>query len=216
MSSGEETSSKQQIITYYHDLLYEKNIVGKPDFLALTVDNFFSKEDCQNLIDLTEQKGYEKALVNVGFGRQKLMKDVRDSDRCIIDSVELADQFWQKVKCYVPNSFEGHEVVGVNERMRFLRYDKGHYFKPHFDGSYVRPDGEEMSHVTFFLFLNEDCKGGESTFISPSNEKVRVEIIPKTGRLLIFQHNIYHEGSVLKKGRKYALRTDIMYRRVKK
>jgi hypothetical protein len=29
---------------------------------------------------------------------------------------------------------------GLNERLRFLRYDPGHFFRPHTDGSYaVRP-----------------------------------------------------------------------------
>lgn len=32
-----------------------------------------------------------------------------------------------------------------------------------------------------------------------------------TGSVLVFQHNIFHEGSVLVKGRKYAMRTDVMF-----
>jgi hypothetical protein len=30
--------------------------------------------------------------------------------------------------------------------------------------------------------------------------------------VLVFQHDILHEGSRLKKGRKYTVRTDVMYR----
>ena len=40
-------------------------------------------------------------------------------------------------------------------RLRFLRYDAGQYFKPHFDGSYVREDGREKSFITIHLYLNE-------------------------------------------------------------
>ena len=31
------------------------------------------------------------------------------------------------------------------------------------------------------------------------------------GRVLIFQHDILHSGSELKKGRKYCVRTDVMF-----
>ena len=31
------------------------------------------------------------------------------------------------------------------------------------------------------------------------------------GMVLVFQHDIMHEGSTLVKGKKYSMRTDIMY-----
>lgn len=34
-----------------------------------------------------------------------------------------------------------------------------------------------------------------------------------SGSVLIFQHDIMHEGSELIKGRKYSVRTDVMYTR---
>ena len=55
------------------------------------------------------------------------------------------------------------EVVGLNERLRwilwngklswvldfrFLKYSDGQYFKPHYDGTYTRPDGTETSYIT--------------------------------------------------------------------
>ena len=36
-------------------------------------------------------------------------------------------------------------------------------------------------------------------------------VIPKVGRVLLFQHDIEHEGSILKNGLKYCIRTDVMY-----
>ena len=35
--------------------------------------------------------------------------------------------------------------------------------------------------------------------------------MPEPGKVLIFQHNLFHEGSLLISGCKYAMRTDIMY-----
>ena len=38
-----------------------------------------------------------------------------------------------------------------------------------------------------------------------------VGVTPKIGRVLVFQHDILHEGSVLVRGTKYTMRTDVMY-----
>ena len=98
----------------------------------------------------------------------------------------------------------------MNERFRFLRYTEGDFFKSHFDGAYTRPDNSEKSQITVQLYLNEDCEGGETTFFGPNNEEVRV--VPQPGKVLIFEHHLLHEGSLLKSGTKYAMRTDVMYK----
>ena len=39
----------------------------------------------------------------------------------------------------------------------------------------------------------------------------KLRVVPEPGKVLIFQHNVFHEGSLLISGCKYAMRTDIMY-----
>jgi hypothetical protein len=60
--------------------------------------------------------------------------------------------------------------------------------------------------------LNEGYEGGETTFINERDSTKNVPCIPRTGMVLVFEHDILHEGSALRKGRKYAMRTDVMYR----
>jgi len=38
-----------------------------------------------------------------------------------------------------------------------------------------------------------------------------IGVIPKIGRILVFQHDILHEGSELVRGTKFTMRTDVMY-----
>ena len=104
-------------------------------------------------------------------------------------------------------------MVGLNERLRFLKYSPGQYFKPHFDGSYRRPDGSEQSFVTVQLYLNQGMAGGDTTFLSNTRAEDNVAVAPRTGRVLVFQHDLLHEGSTLLEGVKYAMRTDVMYRK---
>jgi len=208
------TKQEDHQITDISETLHEKGITYSKDYLALVIDNFLSKAECDELIKITEAKGYEQALVNIGNGRQRLMTDVRTCDRCIIDDERIAELFYQKTRHYIPESYMNSWIkCSINERLRFLKYEKGGYFKPHHDGCYQRPDGKEQSFVTFFLFLNEDCRGGSSTFVNPRDSKIKHPCEPKTGRLIIFQHNIFHEGSLVEGGMKYAVRSDFMYRR---
>lgn len=137
--------------------------------------------------------------------------DVRNNARNIWDSKEEAANILQRIQDYLPKEWKGRKLVELNERLRFLRYNPGEYFKPHFDGSYVRANGD-MSYITVQIYLNEGFKGGSTTFLNKfDSEDGGVEVVPKTGSVLIFQHDILHEGSALEEGRKYAIRTDVMY-----
>jgi len=182
--------------------------------LAFVLENVYSPQECEEMIRLTEAKGYEPALVNIGGGRQMLMTDYRNSDRCIIDDEIMADGIFQRIKKYIPGDFKHCQLRSLNERLRFLRYDPGQYFASHRDGTYVRESGPkcgERSCITVQLYLNGGFEGGSTTFLS-NDERERVEVVPKPGLVLIFQHDILHEGSAVTKGRKYSMRTDVMYR----
>ncbi|XP_021374477.1 probable prolyl 4-hydroxylase 3 isoform X2 [Mizuhopecten yessoensis] len=177
--------------------------------LAFMLYNVFSKEECEEFIKHTRKLGYQEALVNIGFGRQKKMTDVRNNDRCIWDTLEESGKILNRIKPYLPPVWNHHKLVGLNERLRTLYYQPGQYFKPHFDGEYRRTNGER-SYVTVQVYLNEGFKGGETTFMD-SPEKELCPVVPKTGSVLVFQHDILHEGSTLIAGEKFTIRTDVMY-----
>lgn len=96
----------------------------------------------------------------------------------------------------------------------------GHYFKPHNDGAYARDDGSgERSYLTLQLYLNggEQLVGGDTTFLAtdwPDGGRLieDVGVHPEPGRVLIFEHKLFHESSEVTRGRKYVIRTDVMYR----
>jgi len=178
--------------------------------LAFVLDGVLSEEECKALIDEAEEKGFEQALLNIGVG-ETLATDFRSSQRCIIDSFEKADFIWSRIKQCLPELWKGYSVVGLNERLRILKYHKGDFFKPHMDGVYQRPDGSQRSFITIQLYLNEGFSGGNTTFLSNKSEKENVGVIPRTGSILVFQHDILHEGSLLEDGIKYTIRTDVMY-----
>merc|ERR1712167_506479 len=93
-------------------------------------------------------------------------------------------------------------AVGLNERFRFLKYEQGDYFAPHFDGCYMRPrdndEAPEASHLTMMLYLNAPARGGETKFVLRRDESIGTVVEPTEGLCLVFEHDIYHEGCLLK------------------
>ncbi|CAF3802044.1 unnamed protein product [Rotaria sp. Silwood1] len=187
------------------------------DKLAFLIFNVFTPDECQQWIGLSEQRGYSTATVNVGGGMSQLMTDFRNSDRCMIDDVAMARTLFQRIESFLPQTWKNYQLVGLNERLRFLRYDPGQYFEPHMDGEFHRNDGSnEQSFITIQLYLNEGYKGGATTFVHYSDCTRNVPCVPRTGMVLVFEHRLLHEGSRLIEGRKYTVRTDVMYRPKKK
>mmetsp|Transcript_35223 Transcript_35223/g.41551 ORF Transcript_35223/g.41551 Transcript_35223/m.41551 type:complete len:250 (-) Transcript_35223:245-994(-) len=200
-----------------------------PNHVALILHNVFSPEECQSLIERSEKHGYEPALVNIGSGAQMRMDEIRSSNRSIIDDPILAQEIWSRIRKIINDDpkllaptwtpmFGKFEAVGLNERLRFLRYDQGHFFSTHQDGTYIRKHeaGEsrvgERSLITCQLYLNEGFIGGSTGFESYHDRNhLRYDVIPKMGSILLFEHGLNHEGATLIEGRKYVIRTDVMY-----
>lgn len=173
-----------------------------------TIDEFFSPQECADFIAHSEERRYEKAAISTAQGAL-VRPEIRNNDRVIWDDAELAQHLWARVKTCVPDPLENRRVVGLNERFRFYRYDVGQTFRPHYDGAFTRANGE-VSQVTLMIYLNDDFRGGQTNFDLryPHHEK---SIAPKRGMALLFLHHLRHEGAQVLAGRKYVLRTDVMY-----
>ena len=168
-----------------------------------TIDNFWTARECEDFISKTESIGYEPATVNTEKG-QMVIETVRNNNRVIYTDTILAETVWQKLKPFAPTKIGNSTAIGLNELFRFYKYQAGQEFKRHRDESYIRND-VEASYFTFMIYLNENYEGGETTFTN-------VSIKPEQGTALVFLHDLEHEGSPVKQGIKYVLRTDIMYK----
>ncbi|KAK4541922.1 hypothetical protein LTR36_007286 [Oleoguttula mirabilis] len=223
---------------------------------AVILDNVLSLEECSTLIKAAENtsaNGWERAMINIGGGRQALITDERNCGRIIWDSRDIAGKVWERIEhlpevqqitrlSNVPRIFgigpakrgEVWRFTRPNERMRFLKYVGGEYFRPHCDGSYETPGRKERSYFTMHLYLNDtgatsdaelakmsaterleavksELVGGATTFHSIDMQK-QLDVVPKCGRILLFQHrDLLHSGDDVVQGVKYTMRTDLMY-----
>lgn len=195
-----------------------KELLHRDDVFLL--HEFLSPDECWQLIARAEGAGFADAPINAGSMGQVIRKDVRNNDRVMWDDVPLAAELWNRAKPHVPSFLNRlnyrWDAVGLNERLRFYRYDPGQRFYWHFDGSFERDSGE-CSELTFMIYLNEEFEGGETEFnlktygrVSDDDPVLRVQ--PRTGTALVFRHAILHQGATVRTGRKYVVRSDVMFR----
>ena len=171
------------------------------------IHDFLSPEECEAFVALSEETGYADAPITTAVGFV-MRKDVRDNERVMIDDVELAAKLWERAKEFIPTPLWGYRAVGLNERFRYYRYDVGQKFARHYDGAFYRSD-DEQSLLTFMVYLNDGFAGGETKFYRGAE---KVIVTPERGKALVFVHRQLHEGAPVEAGRKYVLRTDVMYR----
>jgi predicted 2-oxoglutarate/Fe(II)-dependent dioxygenase YbiX len=174
------------------------------------IPDFFSPDECANHVALSEKLGYDEAPITTAAGFV-MRKDVPDNLRVINDDIDLAQSLYERLAPLMPPIRLVWSLAGLNERFRYYRYDVGQKFEIHRDGAFHR-NADEMSLFTFMVYLNDEFEGGETKFYV-ENGRLRVSVTPETGKALVFWHPQLHEGAPVRKGRKYVLRSDVMYRR---
>lgn len=173
-----------------------------------TIEGFLSPARCQALIEQALARGCAPAPITTMRG-PVMNTDIRNNTRVMWDDLPLVAELFEALRPHMPARVDAWELLSLNERWRVYRYEPGQRFALHRDGSFLRSPSEQ-SLFTFMVYLNEGFEGGETTF--PYEDRV---IVPATGRALLFQHQLLHEGTEVRRGEKFVLRTDVMYRLAK-
>ena len=134
-----------------------------------------------------ENSGFQPSPPSGGGHGQTPRTGARTSQFYVKDNTELANMLWERVKEFVPdnlrsikpvpymNSFtQGDEFmpIGVNEHMRFYKYDPGQSILKHDDYRMSRfryaadtdEYYEQMSFLTLVIYLNEGFQDGKTLF----------------------------------------------------
>ncbi|THY12307.1 hypothetical protein D6D01_08644 [Aureobasidium pullulans] len=110
---------------------------------AYIIDDTLTPSECSALLTAAEAAAdWQRAMIQVGHGRQRQEDDQRKCRRLIWDSAEVARRLWDRVKMFIPEiatldkqseltgggaAMKGEiwEASRLNERLRFLRYEHG-------------------------------------------------------------------------------------------
>ena len=171
---------------------------------AFVIDHVLAEDECWELIELAEDEGFDMAPVRIGLVQETVSHHARSCMRVIFESDELAHRLWERIGDHLPDAH------GINAYFRVFRYDVDQRFLTHRDGV-VHLQGGLSSEYTLLLYLNSDCDGGQTRLFLDTGDEVDVE--PLAGRVLLFEHDIAHEGRAVDGGVKYVIRSEILYAR---
>lgn len=170
-----------------------------------------SPAECRDFINRAETTGYQAM-------QGDYPPSYRNNDRVVIDDPELARTLFARFRYTLPDRLERGgqtwQLVGLNSRFRGCRYSGGQQFTRHRDGAHSEPDGAK-SFLTLMLYLNDhsEFEGGHTRFYEDRwTQEIARSVPPAAGTGIVFDHTLWHDGQAVTRGKKYVLRTDVMYR----
>ena len=174
-----------------------------------------TRDECASWIAWGESTGFalEKHAATANIAH-------RDNGRLAVESVEVAQAIFARLRPWIPAEVAGRRPVGCNPNIRLYRYEVGQRFGPHIDQA-NRLAGGALTEFTVLLYLNEDgLEGGETAFhgidglAEAGASAGTLRIAPRAGAVLVHAHGarcLTHEGAAVTAGTKYLLRTDVAY-----
>ncbi|KAJ7129113.1 hypothetical protein C8R46DRAFT_1016908 [Mycena filopes] len=216
--------------------------VGLPEYdgcYAIVLDDLFTRPTLSSILDQAQTLPWDVAKVNSGT-EAYTVPSYRNGQRIIYDSFELSAQIFDKIRphlnaieeieeeTYLPDgrpAVQKWRMVRMNERLRFLRYHIGGFFRVHCDGEYEDEKTGQRTFYTVQLYLPSDAtgstasfqpaEGGSTRFWTDQRYDAYADVEPFPGRVLVFQHeDLEHTGEEVTGGVKCAMRSDILYEKV--
>lgn len=150
-------------------------------------ENLLSLEECKLLISRAE---------NLKFREARLQNSGRQNSEVFLNNSFAYKRIHEKL-------FTNDKLLILGPLLECYRYKKGDYLTPHSDAPRDLGNGI-WSVFTLIVYLNDNFRGGETRFVE-SNLKT----VPRTGKSILFSHDLTHEALTVLEGIKYIVRIDV-------
>jgi hypothetical protein len=92
---------------------------------------------------------------------------------------------------------------------------QGQFFECHIDDYTYLESTKQRSFITLQLYLSNNTEGPTNFYkefpIENLYKKPVIQVFPSIGDIVLFEHELRHEGALLITEHKYSLRTDVLY-----
>ncbi|KAI0256632.1 hypothetical protein BJV78DRAFT_294774 [Lactifluus subvellereus] len=206
--------------------LSEKSHIQCHTFLedqVLLLGNIFTSAECRTFVEFIDNQPLELTPP------KKRGEADRVNHRISISSPEFADRLWTILRPHLPSfpypastkrpNSSARPAHSFNSNIRLYKYTPSQHFNPHYDDSVRDAKTGAISEWTLLVYLTgveDGVQGGETIFYPNSKAKASEAMaVPLTrGTALLHRHGnecLLHEGSQVRNGIKYILRSDIMF-----
>lgn len=196
------------------------------------VRNMLSAAECQSIIEngFEPREGVTHPVVWRKWSENPDAEHAKVGVRTVYKAEDQAAALWERAKHFAPQRVTTiakgvrttWQAIGLSDRLKFVQYRAGQTFPCHVDGAKIVSE-DEKSQVSVLFYL-DSTNGGELRFLNPPPGAVGMvpgegectlitELKPEPGMMVFFSHKPYlHESAPLLSGRKFVIRTDVMYR----
>lgn len=117
---------------------------------VITIDNFFSKDECKRYIEKIDKKQNKVCFTNSG---------IFENDKYVDE--KLALYFFNKIV-----SYNILDIIKPNNLIFTGKYQPDQHFNLHTDtGLYFDLKNREKTNYTLLIYLNDNFSGGETAFM---------------------------------------------------
>ena len=179
-------------IIYRKEKFQDDTYVDEPTYNVTEIPNFLTDEECDKIIELAKDNLFDSKIYSSE-------DDVVNTDSRISKQAWLYDNdpFIKSISDKVKDLTRTHDKY--HEELQVVRYEKGGFFKPHYDacdGSKdfcTRMDGDKgPRYLTVLFYLNDVPQGGETVF-----PYINKSVKPEKRKAVIFQ-NVNDDGIIIK------------------
>jgi hypothetical protein len=163
------------------------NSINDDNYKILEINNFLSEQECDDLIEYSKTQTLVKSRVLSETG--DVESDNRDSEQIWLED----NKHYVVTKIANLSAKITQKPLNHMEYLQFLKYNKGGYFKEHYDPEINYKSDTNDRIYTIIIYLNDDFEGGETYF-----KNINISIKPKKGKAVIFK-SLDENGNILKK-----------------
>lgn len=191
------------IVKYYRDL---------PNYLV--IDEFFTPEEIEKIIDLEELHQFEKGKTGGGSGSKE--SDHRDSDISWIFPQPQSDWVFQKFSVLTGQVNHSHFMLDIDgfDAFQYTKYKNNQHYNWHYDLQLNYAPWERKISAVILLTSPDKYKGGELEIVVDGNIEKPISIKPKLGSVVFFASWMPHRVAPVKSGIRRSLVAWIMGKRV--
>jgi len=174
----------------------------------LFIENFLSKEECENIIKITSSKELKRLtsvkLSDSGFKPNQYEDDLHRRSGAMYNYIEIQKIPELKIVSdksinYLNQSppYKNTKYTGI-PKFTFNRYQDGDYLNYH-------PDKHEIEFgatITIIYQLNDNYVGGEVTYMIDKKEYI---VPKKQGSIFIFDSEMLHSVKKVEGGIRYSM-----------
>lgn len=179
------------------------------------VDNAFSEEEIDRIIDLEDLQKFQRGSVASNNGSGKVNKKARDSEVMWVHHDQNSDWLFQKFSNLVSMVNHDHFMYNIDgfENFQYTRYRKGEFYDWHIDSGDVFSAFERKISATIILSDPKDYEGGEFQCVIGGRVDEPLVVKPKKGDAIFFASWMPHRVIPVTKGTRKSLVCWVMGKR---